>query len=965
MIVYRKRFKRFKNRTKSIGFLLVLIILPLIFNALFFTIYNKNIDKGYTEKFPDEENPITSSNHPNNADDYEYYKTLTIDHTQISGTENLVDFPVLISLFDADLHDNTQADGDDIAFSNGFQWLDHEIELFNQTYNSTHAQLIAWVRIPVLFTSIDTIIRMYYGNPFMEAQQDYGVWNNGYAAVWHLREFGTGVFGEFKDSSSNDNNGRGGGGFPSYVPTQISGKIGYAQEFDGTDDFINIVSSSSLRITGTSVTVEAWVQLQEDLAPQWGTGIVGKGDSYKLFQDWDGNRKFSFSVETSSQVWVSDSNKQLTTWYHVVGVYDGSSATIFVDGNVVLSSPHSGSITGNFDPVRIGLDDQEFDGLIDEVRISNVVRSADWIKTEYTNQNDPDNFYSVSGANNVNVPSIFDFQYFKEITIDHTQVVGTTDHINFPILLSIYDSDLHDNVQPDGDDIAFNNGTAWLHHEIEFFDQNYNSTHARLAAWVCIPILSPSVDTIIRMYYGNTTMSAQENPQGVWKSNYVGVWHLGESGGDALDSTLFKTNGTLIGGVTQRASGQISYAYDFDGVNGRVSFGDPPDGHLDHGTSSFTYSIWVHIDQTTGTYQIPFYKGGSSAFSRGYDFETYSDGSYINSWISDGSTYENSAPAAVAFGDWMYLVAVIDRAQNLQRFYRDGSPAGVPVDISSFGSVDTTIQFELSRSSYEVDGIIDEVRISRNAHSYSWIATEYANQKDPSAFYMIGTQIEVNNDAPSDAFFFTNYKYIRIDHALVVGSGYHSNFPLLISMTDTDLHSDVQADGDDIAFSLGSTWLDHEIELFNKNYNGTHAELVVWVRIPQLSTSLDTYIRMYYGNATMSACQNPVGVWDTSYKGVWHLEESSGFTLDSTSYNENGLVTGSVIRPSTGQISNAYNYGIDGTFNVGDPADGHLDFGTDSFMVSMWINIDTSTGTSQIPLYKGSSSTWDQGYCFA
>ncbi|MHA2276436.1 MAG: hypothetical protein ACXAC2_11735, partial [Candidatus Kariarchaeaceae archaeon] len=315
MISNKKRSKIHILRTKSISFLLVVIILPLIFNAPLFMMFNHNIDKGSSEKFPNTENPIASSNHPNNANDYNFYKKLTIDHIKVSGTVNLIDFPVLISIFDSDLRDNTQADGDDIAFSNDFQWLDHEIELFNQTYNSTHAQLIAWVRIPVLSTSIDTIIRMYYGNPFMEAQQNYGVWNSGYAAVWHLRELGTGVFGEFKDSSSNNNDGRGGGGFPSYVPTRISGKIGYAQEFDGTGDFINIVSSSSLRITGSSVTIEAWAQLQEDIAPQWGTGIVGKGNSYKLFQDWDGNRKFSFSVETSSQVWVSDSNKQLTTWY--------------------------------------------------------------------------------------------------------------------------------------------------------------------------------------------------------------------------------------------------------------------------------------------------------------------------------------------------------------------------------------------------------------------------------------------------------------------------------------------------------------------------------------------------------------------------------------------------------------------------------------------------------------------------
>jgi hypothetical protein len=37
------------------------------------------------------------------------------------------------------------------------------------------------------------------------------------------------------------------------------------------------------------------------------------------------------------------------------------------------------------------------DGIIDEVRISNVARSADWITTEYNNQSNP-NFYSVGSC---------------------------------------------------------------------------------------------------------------------------------------------------------------------------------------------------------------------------------------------------------------------------------------------------------------------------------------------------------------------------------------------------------------------------------------------------------------------------------------------------------------------------------------------------------------------------------------
>jgi hypothetical protein len=43
-------------------------------------------------------------------------------------------------------------------------------------------------------------------------------------------------------------------------------------------------------------------------------------------------------------------------------------------------------------------------------------------------------------------------------------------------------------------------------------------------------------------------------------------------------------------------------------------------------------------------------------------------------------------------------------------------------------------------SSYYVDGDMDEVRMSASARSADWIATEYANQNSPSAFYAVGTE---------------------------------------------------------------------------------------------------------------------------------------------------------------------------------------------------------------------------------
>jgi hypothetical protein len=37
-------------------------------------------------------------------------------------------------------------------------------------------------------------------------------------------------------------------------------------------------------------------------------------------------------------------------------------------------------------------------GAIDEVRVSNIARSSDWISTEFANQSQPSTFYTIGAA---------------------------------------------------------------------------------------------------------------------------------------------------------------------------------------------------------------------------------------------------------------------------------------------------------------------------------------------------------------------------------------------------------------------------------------------------------------------------------------------------------------------------------------------------------------------------------------
>ncbi|MFX0185834.1 MAG: DUF2341 domain-containing protein, partial [Candidatus Hodarchaeota archaeon] len=456
------------------------------------------------------------------------------------------------------------------------------------------------------------------------------------------------------------------------------------------------------------------------------------------------------------------------------------------------------------------------------------------------------------------------WEFRKNITISASKV--SADLINFPVYIDLYDTDLPQDAQASGNDIFFTDIQGnLLDHEIELYERVYNSSHAHLVAWLKANI-SSTQNTVLSMYYGNPIAENQENPTAVWAEDYVGVWHLNEESGNTQDSTSFGTSGGITGGVTQNIPTQLGRGYDFDGTVGTtVNFGDPIDGHLDFGTNSFTVSLWVNIDQSTGDYQIPLYKGGSSNSDDGYEIETTQTGDSVAFYSGDGTTTYECGWFGIEFDTWYYIVGVNDRVTDYIRIYQDGVNMD-SVDISSLGSVDSADHLVLSHNSYEIDGMIDEVRLSKTIRSSAWIQTEYNNQKDPSTFYSISTKenYEIDDEWALPALKYR--KNVTILATQVSGSGNLVDFPVLVNLYDIDLHNSekVQADGDDIIFvDASGTILDHEIELFNQDYNTSHAKLVAWIRIPSLSGLINTTISMYYGNPILESQQNPSGVWDS------------------------------------------------------------------------------------------------------
>ncbi|MDY6953364.1 MAG: DUF2341 domain-containing protein, partial [Thermodesulfobacteriota bacterium] len=164
---------------------------------------------------------------------------ITIDSTKID--EDLTDFPVLVKLSSANFDfSKANPDGHDIRFTadDGLTLLEYERE----GHDSGNEKAEYWVRIPLISSSTDTDFYVFYRTTDTDDGADpTNVWDDSFKMVQHLEETpANGVAGHV-DSTSNDNNGT------PYAfddlpgsTTDGTGNIDGADEFDGTDDYVNV-----------------------------------------------------------------------------------------------------------------------------------------------------------------------------------------------------------------------------------------------------------------------------------------------------------------------------------------------------------------------------------------------------------------------------------------------------------------------------------------------------------------------------------------------------------------------------------------------------------------------------------------------------------------------------------------------------------------------------------------------------
>ena len=340
---------------------------------------------------------------------YGYNSVLTVDRTKVPNT-NQTNFPMMVSgTYDGtggepDLRVTgsggkvTDTQGDDIVFgtnSTCSSLLNWEIE----RYTSTTGVIIAWIKIPTLTTASDYVFYMCYGDAGVTTFQGNvtGTWDSNYIYVGHTPD-GTSL--TVLDSTSNANNGTVTGGVVAIV-----GKIGGAADFNGTTGYVTAGGSYA---PAELLTCEAWVNAD---AFTGDPVIMGADATDRPYVELLASGKIAVGAALLNNPSISTPALSTGTWYHVVAVMNTTSTPpkIYLNGaEVAYDQVGGGGAVQPFTGLQFGSFHNAslfFDGKLDEVRYSNVNRSADWIATEYNNQNSPLTFYSV-GAETVSAVGI-------------------------------------------------------------------------------------------------------------------------------------------------------------------------------------------------------------------------------------------------------------------------------------------------------------------------------------------------------------------------------------------------------------------------------------------------------------------------------------------------------------------------------------------------------------------------------
>ena len=196
--------------------------------------------------------------------------------------------------------------------------------------------------------------------------------------------------------------------------------------------------------------------------------------------------------------------------------------------------------------------------------------------------------------------------------------------------------------------------------EIEYWD----TTNDEAVLWVCVPTVSSSVATVIKIETGGINISyvgetGDSAAQAVWDENFLSVLHLRD---DATDSTDNGNDGTIYGSMVFDEDDDFAYAH-FDGIDDYISLPITISGDF---TISFVYNRQQII---TGLFLPVITRNVSGGSYQGLAFYGFSDTFHIDLDVTGGTAFQTNP----AFTNYEWSQIVVTRNGSTCSLYIDGS----------------------------------------------------------------------------------------------------------------------------------------------------------------------------------------------------------------------------------------------------------------------------------------------------
>lgn len=549
--------------------------------------------------------------------EYHYRAQVSINANKVKSS--LTSFPVLLDLAQFDsAHPfwslvNASGLGIEVTSSDGVTPQSFELVHIDTSTNIGEIHFVASSLSP----DFDTYFYLYYGHTRdTDFSSAANVWDANYLGVWHMQSIESTAPSSFADSSTYGHNAEfNQGSLPTVVNGTVSNGKGLntnanAAERAEVGDNVDLDSISS------AITVSFWYR--GELADSAQTVLkkadeAGGADGWKVEVTAGNLMRLEYN-STTSAVGISSTTAPSTdsaTWqYWTLTADPGSSQNLiaYLNGSSDNTGSNSASIGNNnvamsfFSTVN---DTVALDATLDEVRLSNIARSADWIATEYNNQSNPATFETIGahqdnpdktivpeslsanfttrtapdprfledgGGRGVSVITTtlgtwFDNRYSYKVPLVLANIGQTVTDYPYPYYFAEDDTAyagrgsftsnalygntpenveiFWDAIDSEGKGLIITDisETVQIPHELVDFDK----ANRRGEMYFKIAEISQFSDTIVWLYYGIGHPVENTQAANAWNDDYVAVYHCQTTG--LIDSTTNQNDAIQQGGL--------------------------------------------------------------------------------------------------------------------------------------------------------------------------------------------------------------------------------------------------------------------------------------------------------------------------------------------------------------------------------------------------------------------------------